>query len=189
MDDLEFFNSVAFKWDEMCKHDDKKIRRIIELSDIKSGSKILDVGTGTGILISYLLEKSPTKIVAVDNSENMIKVCKSKYNDKRVEFIVNDIMNLENYTFDYIFIYSAYPHFKDKYALFNKLYNLLNKDGKIVIAHSDSKEKINNVHLKKPQIKYNVLPPVENTIIIMNNYFYIDKSIDNEEMYYVSGIK
>ena len=47
----------------MCHHDDKKIRKILQLSDIEKGSKILDIGTGTGILISYLLEKSPSKLL------------------------------------------------------------------------------------------------------------------------------
>ena len=33
------------------------------LLEIKENSKVLDIGTGTWILISYLLEKSPSKLV------------------------------------------------------------------------------------------------------------------------------
>ena len=88
MNNREFFNRVAHKWDEMCHHDDKKIRKIVDLADIKKKSKILDIGTGTGILINYLLEKSPTKLVGVDISENMIEVAKEKYKGRSVEFIV-----------------------------------------------------------------------------------------------------
>ena len=29
MNNREFFNSLAYKWDEMCHHDDKKIRKIL----------------------------------------------------------------------------------------------------------------------------------------------------------------
>ena len=101
MNNREFFNSLAYKWDEMCHHDDKKIRKILQLSDIEKGSKILDIGTGTGILISYLLEKSPSKLVAVDISENMIEVARKKYKKENVEFVVSDIMNFNEGRYDY----------------------------------------------------------------------------------------
>ena len=40
MDSREFFNSLAYKWDDMCHHDDKKIRDILELADILGHSNI-----------------------------------------------------------------------------------------------------------------------------------------------------
>ena len=39
MDNREFFNSLAYKWDEICDHDDKKIREILELSNVKKKFK------------------------------------------------------------------------------------------------------------------------------------------------------
>ena len=30
----DFFNSVAFTWDKMCRYDDKKIRFLLQLLDI-----------------------------------------------------------------------------------------------------------------------------------------------------------
>lgn len=102
MDNREFFNNLAYKWDEMCHHDDNKIRKILELAEVKDNSKILDIGTGTGILISYLLEKLPSKLVGVDISENMIEIAKNKYKDKNVKFVVSDIMNFNEDKYDYI---------------------------------------------------------------------------------------
>lgn len=189
MDNRKFFNEMASKWDSMCKHDDTKIRTILELSDIKPSSNILDVGTGTGILISYLLEKAPKSIVAVDIAENMIAVAKEKYKNSEVKFLVADIMDFEETSFDYIFIYSAYPHFTDKKALFKKLHKALNKGGKIVIAHSQSKEAINSIHGKKDEVKNDVLEAVEKTSELMIPYFKVDRMIDTDEMYYISGIK
>ena len=189
MDNREFFNKVAFEWDKMCVHDEGKIRKILDLSSIKKGSKILDVGTGTGILTSYLLEKSPAKITAIDISENMIKVAKEKYKDERVEFVVNDIMEFNDTGFDYIFIYSAYPHFNDKEALFKHLKDRLKDGGKIIIAHSQSKEKINQLHSKNDTVKDDVLPAAEVTTSIMVKYFRIDRVIDNDEMYFISAVR
>lgn len=189
MDNREFFNNVAFEWDKMCNHDDVKLKKIIDLSSIRNNAKILDVGTGTGILLSYLLEKSPLQITAIDISENMIVVAKEKYKGNGVEFIVKDIMEFNETGFDYIFIYSAYPHFNNKEALFKHLLARLNKDGKIIIAHSESKEKINQIHSKNDTVKHDVLPAAEVTTKIMSKYFTIDKVIDSEEMYYISGVR
>lgn len=189
MNNREFFNGLAYKWDEMCHHDDKKIRKILELADIKKESKILDIGTGTGILISYLLEKSPAKLVGVDISENMIEVAKEKYKGKSVEFVVSDIMEFNDCGYDYIFIYSAYPHFKDKEKLFEHLSKLLNPEGKVVIAHSQSRDEINHVHSKSEVVKEDVLLSTDENVKIINRYLVAEKTIDNEEMYYIEAIK
>ena len=189
MDNREFFNELAFKWDEMCNHDDEKIKKIIELSSIRGGSNILDVGTGTGILISYLLKENPYSITAVDISENMIAVAKEKFKDNRVKFMVKNIMEFNEKGFDYIFLYSVYPHFDNKEELFKHLFGLLNPEGRIVIAHSESREKINNVHAKSSVVRNDVLPKAEITVGIMEPYFSIDKVIDSEDMYYISGTK
>jgi len=189
MNNRDFFNKLAFKWDETSKHDVKKLEKIMELSDIKEEAKILDVGTGTGILISYLLEKSPSSITAVDISENMILMAKKKYKDCRVKFVTKDILEYNETGFDYIFLYSAYPHFNDKHKLFSHILTLANNGGKIIIAHSMSKEKINEIHRKNHAIQNDSLPPVETTAKIMSNYFEVDKMVDNDEMYFISGIK
>lgn len=189
MNNREFFNKLAHKWDEISNHDDKKMKAIMELSSIGNGSRILDVGTGTGILIGYLLKTLPSNITAVDISQNMILMAKQKYDDKRVEFVIQDIMEYEGIGFDYIFLYSVYPHFNDKHELFSHLLTLTNNGGKIVIAHSTSKEKINEIHKKNNDTRNDSLPPVEVTSQIMSNYFIVDKMIDNNEMYYISGIK
>lgn len=190
MNDKEFFNQVAFKWDDMCHHDENKINHIIDISDVKKESKILDVGTGTGVLIKYLMKTNPKEIYGVDLSENMIQVAKSKYKDDRVKFYAEDVVEFnEEKDFDYIFIYSAYPHFKDKEKLFSHLRKLMKENGKIIICHSQSKEDINRVHASKEAVKEHILPKAEITCEIMKNYFKINKCIDNDEMYYISAVK
>lgn len=189
MNNREFFNSLAYKWDEMCYHDDKKIRKILELSGVEKGSKILDIGTGTGILISYLLEKLPAKLVGVDISENMIEVARKKYKNEDVKFVVSDIMNFNEDKYDYIFIYSAYPHFKNKENLFQHLYKLLNENGKVIIAHSQSRDEINHVHSKSDEVKEDILLSIEDNCKIINKYLKIQKTVDNFGIYYIEAIK
>jgi len=189
MNNKEFFNQVAFKWDQMCHHSEEKLRKIIEWSSVEKNATILDVGTGTGVLIPHLLETSPAKIVALDIAENMIAVAKQKYQDDRVEFVVSDIFEYHQKSFDYIFLYSVYPHFEDKDALFMHLSKLMKKDATLVIAHSESKEKINARHAESEAVRGHLLLPVEVTSRIMAKYFMICKKVDNQEMYYIKGTK
>lgn len=81
----DFFNSVAFTWDEMCHYDDKKIRFLLQLLEICPNDSILDVGTGTGVLIPYFREVNPLgKIIAIDNSPKMIEVAQKNLVKKNI---------------------------------------------------------------------------------------------------------
>ena len=49
--------------------------------------------------------------------------------------------------FDKIVLYSMFPHLNNKVETIKKLVNNnLNKNGKLLIAHSDSREFLNNLH-------------------------------------------
>jgi demethylmenaquinone methyltransferase/2-methoxy-6-polyprenyl-1,4-benzoquinol methylase len=74
---------MAEKWDTICHHDKNKNNEMLDLVNIKQGSKVLDVGTGTGVMIPFLTSRigDTGEIVAVDVVEKMIEVARSKYND------------------------------------------------------------------------------------------------------------
>lgn len=189
MDNRDFFNKLAFQWDDISHHQPEKLKKIVKLANIQNKCKIIDIGTGTGVMLEYLLDTNPQKIAAIDISENMIAIAKSKYKDNRISFINEDILNFKENGYDFAILYSVYPHFKNKDILFKQISNLLNKNGKIVIAHSESKEKINSVHFRSHTIKNDILSPIEITFKIMSKYFKVGTMIDNEEMYFIDGIK
>ncbi|CDF59162.1 class I SAM-dependent DNA methyltransferase [Thermobrachium celere] len=188
MNQREFFNRLAPIWDQITKHDEGKINKILNLIDIKENLNILDVGCGTGILESFLLKYNPKSITAVDISEKMIEVAKSKYQNPKIIFLAQDIMEHKG-IYDLIIIYSAYPHFYDKEALIKHLSNMLTNGGKLVVAHSDSREKINSVHSRHEEVKEDRLPPAIETANLFSKYLYVDLLVDNEEIYIVSGRK
>lgn len=57
MSQTDFFNSVANDWDNMIKVDERKINYLLDKLSIHQEDKILDVGTGTGVLIPFLYER------------------------------------------------------------------------------------------------------------------------------------
>lgn len=188
MDNKVVFNELAATWDERCKHDFVKIQQIINLSGIKPQAKILDVGTGTGILINFLLKKHPFKITALDYAEKMIECAKKKYQDPRIEFVTQDIMQHDEKEYDYIFLYSVYPHFEDKEQLMRHLAFKLKTGGKLIIAHSQSKEKVNSIHQNR-LFKNAILEAASITVTTMQDFFQVETVIDTDEMYYISATK
>jgi len=195
MKQKEFFNSMAEKWDTICQHDTIKIRFILNLLNIKNDAKILDVGTGTGVLIPFLHSRigDEGEILAIDVSTKMLEVARGKCNYANVKFIEGDILdfNLNSEYFDYIFCYSVFPHFSDKQLAINRMGKFLRNGGKIVICHSQSRDEINNLHRKASEaVCEDDLPDIKT----IKSYFKnagLDTTveIDNREMFIVIGEK
>ena len=162
-----FFNEKAGIWDKITVHNPKKVQYITELIGIRSNDKILDVGTGTGIMIpfyeKYLVDG---RVVAVDYSEKMIEVARSKYPEKEhpmVSYVVSDVYELKyDAEFDVVVCYSCFPHFVDQPSALKILSKALKKGGCLVVAHSDSAKTINGVHMNGGvEIGNDFLPSME----------------------------
>lgn len=195
LNNREFFNSMAETWDSTVKHDERKIRHILELVRIKAGSKVLDVGTGTGVMVSFLHScvGDSGRIIAVDIAEKMIDMAKIKFSFENVEFIAGDVLEIElpENHFDCIMCYSMFPHFDDKKAAVEKLARYLKKGGKFVICHSQSREAINNLHKEVSEVvKNDRLPPADKIKEYYDNAAIETISVvDNEDMFVVIGRK
>ncbi len=173
MKDKEFFNSIADKWDTICSHPTEKVNYIMDKIQLKTGEAVLDIGSGTGVAIPYLLDRvgGSGKITALDIAEKMIELSRQKNNYPNINFVVEDFYNYNSLQkYDCILAYSCYPHFNDKQLFFKKAKTLLNEGGKIVVAHVESRQTINNRHKEiEGDIKSDTLSAVEDTAKIMEN--------------------
>lgn len=81
----EAFNRLAGEWDERALSSPDKIRYLLSFLTIPPSSTVLDVGSGTGILIPFLREKmgSSGLIVELDVAEEMLEVAKRKFGDRK----------------------------------------------------------------------------------------------------------
>lgn len=150
MSQVEFLNSIAEKWDSTINVDEKRINKLLSQISIKNGDSVLDVGTGTGVLIPFYKEiNKDGEITGVDMSEGMINVAKRKFGELyNVKFEILDVENdsIEK-KFDKIVLYSMFPHLNNRVEAVKKLVNNnLKENGKLLIAHSDSREFLNNLH-------------------------------------------
>jgi 2-polyprenyl-3-methyl-5-hydroxy-6-metoxy-1,4-benzoquinol methylase len=108
--------------------------------ELKS-KKILDLGTGSGNF-ELLFHDKFKKIVGADYNDEALDFLKSKLTErevKNVDLKMADFTKLEGSIFedkfDYIIMIDVIEHFKTTEAekLLPKLYNLLNKEGKVLI--------------------------------------------------------
>ncbi len=193
----EFFNESAETWDKNVYHDPVKLEKIINALELRQGYKVLDVGSGTGVMIPYLYNKIKNSgiIVALDISEKMISIAEQKHPPStfpNIKFIVQDIneFQLKN-EYEVILCYSCFPHFSDQSNSIKKLVEGLKSEGKLMIAHSQSRKAINNIHKKsKTIVSKDRLPTIKQiSKMLINSSLEIVKSIDNDEMFFILGKK
>lgn len=165
----EFFNIAAFSWDEVCRHDMEKVEGILDLVNIEKGSHVLDVGTGTGVLVPSLSRRvaESGQIKAVDIADKMIEVAKRKNKFENVIFSCEDVLAVasDELSYDHILCYSMFPHFKNKKEAIEKLKAKLKVGGKLTICHSQTRDEINRLHQRKGEaVKKDILPSKEEFI-------------------------
>ncbi|GHV81217.1 AraC family transcriptional regulator [Spirochaetia bacterium] len=187
MEKHDFFNDMAAAWDTTNHYDTDKIELMLKLLYIKNGDAVLDVGTGTGVLIPFLLKFTGT-ICAIDSAEKMIEAARKKHAHTKVNFVHGDIMEypFEDASFDHIICYSVFPHFDDKRRTIAHLAKKLKPGGLLSVLHSSSKEKINgvHVHVHNRDIMADILPPARGLIACAQDCGLREEIIiDNAEMY------
>ena len=166
-DQKEFFNKIAKDWDKESVHDGKKIRYILSVLKLKGNEKILDVGTGTGVMIPFYEEKlTAGSVHAIDFAEMMILACRDKYpasEHPMITFEVADVYDLSyDGEFDIVMCYSCFPHLTDHKRAVDILTKALKKGGRLAIAHSSSRDHINHIHSHSSHhIQKDVLPDLD----------------------------
>ncbi len=191
-----FFNERAGIWDEICIHDQKKVEYIVRKIGVIGDEKVLDVGTGTGVMIPhYVRHLAGGSVVAVDYSERMIEMARSKFPAKdfpMIIYVVSDLYDLRyEEAFDLVVCYSCFPHFVDQPLAIEILSRALKKGGRLVVAHSDSAKKINGVHMSGGvEISNDFLPSMgELRSMMAENHLAVSFEQDDDDYFICIAIK
>lgn len=150
-DEVRFFDNLAPKWDDdEILSTPEKIRSILSKIPLKIGDNVLDLGTGTGVLIPYIIEwvGDDGSVTAVDGSMGMLTLAIKKYGDlPNVNLIFADFEStIFDSKFDLIMLYSVYPHLHYPEATLKDLLNNLKPGGCIIVAFPTDENFINNIH-------------------------------------------
>jgi len=146
-----FFDERAAGWDAAVPADViERAREILEGLGIAPGSRVLDVGCGTGVLVPMLRELMQGRgfIAAVDVSMNMLREGRKKYGGEFAGWVQSDAarLPLRGGTFDWVLCYSVFPHFEDQRGVVLELAGALRRGGRLAVFHSKSREDINAFH-------------------------------------------
>jgi ubiquinone/menaquinone biosynthesis C-methylase UbiE len=154
-----FFNQAAATWDKQFGTPKliQSLTQIVPKFPLKAGQKILDLGTGTGVLIPYLLRLvgPDGHITAVDFAEEMVELCRAKnVNDQNVTVLVGDAENLQfpAQTFDDVSCFGLFPHIENKEKALQQINRVLKNGGKLIIAHALSSKEIRLHHKNAPAV-------------------------------------
>jgi ubiquinone/menaquinone biosynthesis C-methylase UbiE len=190
-----YFNQKAATWDETASERDiTKLERMSQRLNIEPGSIILDVGTGTGVFIPFLLKKigGNGHIIALDIAEKMLERAKAKGFNGNIDYLCADVIDipLDNETFDSIVCYSTFPHFRDKPIALAEMKRVIKSGGKLLICHTSSRTTINEIHHQIPEVENDIIPDEGEMQIMLSKAGFTDIKIDdNSESYFCSARK
>lgn len=196
MDDSSFFDKIAPTWDSNeVLSTPEKVNFILDFMDIQPKQEILDLGTGTGVLLPYIAQRvgSDGKITAVDYSKGMLEIAKSKYSHltPKPDFLNIDFEQ-ENIPgeFDKIILYCVYPHLHAPIETLKWLQTVnVKEDGSIFIAFPCGPEFINNIH-KERHSDSDILPSASSlAAFLRKNGLFADVLREDEESYIVRILK
>lgn len=113
----------------------ERLRQIVRSAGIRASDSVLDVGTGTGILLPLIQEDGPACIYANDLSGAMLDSVKTHY--PSVTTLLGDVgdLDLPESSIDVVFINACYSNIVDKHKAFTNICRMLRSGGRLIVSH------------------------------------------------------
>ncbi len=159
MDSIPYYSAISKSYERLYEREqENKIRFLLSRIEIKEGSRILDVGAGSGILESLLPEN---KIIAVEPSDMADIILKKRLRNVSVEKKRIQDFDYDG-KFDVVFCVTVLQDIAEteRSGVIKKLFGLTAKNGQLVISV-----------LKVSKIDLSGLNPSESGYIENDRYF------------------
>jgi len=168
-----YFEELAERWDGLQSPNRREVLRGL-LSDYAplsdDCSAILEVGTGTGALMSCLRECAPDAcVISVDLAFEMLHRARQRERDALLvqadaHYLPFARIACVGAGFDWVICHNSFPHFADKPAALLSLASVLRPGGYMLILHDSSRERVNEIHSGGANaIRNDLLPDIGET--------------------------
>ena len=190
---IDIFDNEAEMWDAKGASDcSENINKIINLSKIEKNHKILDVGTGTGIIVKNILKQvgKGGYVKAIDISTKMIEVANRKLTADNLDFTVDNIETISDpdQTYDFIIFNNVFPHIINKDIAIKNAKRMLKNGGSIIISHLAGRDAVNNIHGGTSSFKEDRVPALWHWTKLLDEYnLRVELALDQVDFYYIIG--
>jgi len=185
-----FFDSQATEWDEKTAADQAHLERLLLpfAYELGRAKEVLDVGTGTGVLVSTLADLTPeARVVGLDISRGMLAQARCKH--PMVCFVQGDIHALpfEPCSFDLGLCCACFPHFEDKSKALEEIHRALRPGGWLLILHAASRATINAIHARvRGPVARDLLPSTREMVTLLARAGFEEIGVEEGEDRYLA---
>lgn len=144
----EFFDQAAADWDERVTVDPDFLATVVDVACLRPGDTALDVGCGTGVLLPHLLSRvgDAGRVYALDISPLMLERARARCPQAVCLCAPAEAIPLPAGSCRAVVCYSAFPHFPDQARALAEMARVVATGGRVVIAHAESRQAINDMH-------------------------------------------
>jgi riboflavin kinase len=168
---------------------EERTARIVALAALPSGARVLDVGSGVGVLIRHLQAGGASHIVACDLSEQMLANARQRHGDA-IEYYLGDIIDFPGVSepFDAVFFNAVFGNVYDPDGALARARALLRAGGVVVLSHPMGRAWHTRLREQNPEMVPRDLPDrTETERLFSRTGFDLRTAIDEPDLYVMVG--
>lgn len=154
------FDDVAAIFEQSPPEDGlQRLETVVNRAEIQPYEAILDIGTGTGVLIPFILKHHPSRVLACDLSGEMLKRARRRFGDHVVTLQTDVVdISLDHGPFGVVFCNAVFGNVHDQRETLETISSLLGPMGRLVISHPMGSGFVRRLKEGSPQYHLKELP-------------------------------
>lgn len=168
---------------------EQRTERIVAAAALPSGRRVIDVGSGVGVLIRHLQANGASRIVACDLSEQMLATARERHGDA-IEYYLGDIIDFpgDGEPFDAVFFNAVFGNVYDPERALSHVRALLRPSGKVILSHPLGRAWHTRLRAQNPEMVPRDLPDAaEAERLFIRTGFRLAVALDEPDLYLMVG--